>query len=82
MTKAAYVLRQKQTRYHTCHWPKCKKQVPPARWGCKPHWTSLPKFLRDRIWVAYRPGQEIDMNPSEEYLAVAMDVQLWIEGRP
>jgi len=34
---------------HTCHWPGCNKEVPPAMWGCKTHWFSLPKRLRDRI---------------------------------
>ena len=77
-TKAAYVTRQGQTRDHTCHWPGCDRQVPPAVWGCKQHWFKLPKALRDRIWAAYRPGQEIDMRPSESYLAVARDVQKWI----
>ena len=74
----AYVLRQKQIRYHTCHWPRCGKQVPPAVWGCRTHWFRLPKSLRDRIWAAYRPGQEKDMRPSDEYRAVAKDVQDWI----
>ena len=51
--KRAYVKSQPQTREHTCHWPGCKKQVPPAMWGCKKHWFMLPKHLRDRIWAAY-----------------------------
>jgi hypothetical protein len=36
---------------HTCHWPDCRKEVPPAMWGCKQHWFALPKPLRDRIWA-------------------------------
>lgn len=63
---------------HTCHWPGCTKHVPPAMWGCKPHWFALPKRLRDRIWATYRPGQEITKDPSREYLAAADDVQHWI----
>jgi len=76
--KADYVRAQRQTRSHTCHWPGCGKQVPPAMWGCKQHWFALPKRLRDKIWRAYRPGQEIDMRPSEGYLEIANEVQQWI----
>lgn len=79
--KANYVRAQPQSRDHTCHWPGCNKQVPPAMWGCKQHWFTLPKNLRDRIWVAYQPGQEITMTPSDDYLSVAADVQAWIASR-
>ena len=63
---------------HTCHWPGCDKEVPPAMWGCKTHWLSLPKRLRDRIWATYRPGQEIMKTPSPEYVTAAREVQQWI----
>lgn len=76
--KAEYVLSQPQTRAHECHWPGCKEQVPPAKWGCRKHWFALPINLRNKIWAAFRPGQEKDMNPSQEYLAVANEVQHWI----
>ncbi len=79
MNKADYVRSQGQTRNHSCHWPGCPKQVPPAMWGCREHWYKIPKDLRDRIWSTYRPGQEIDMNPSTAYLAAANAVQEWIE---
>jgi hypothetical protein len=65
---------------HTCHWPGCGKEVPPAMWGCSPHWFSLPKHLRDRIWATYRRGQEITKTPSPEYLEAALAVQDWIAG--
>lgn len=78
MNKRQYVVRQGQTRNHTCHWPGCPKQVPPAMWGCYPHWMRLPKYLRDKVWAAFRPGQEIAMTPSREYVAVAKEVQEWI----
>lgn len=78
MDKVAYVKSQGQTRSHECHWPGCGRQVPPAVWGCKPHWYALPKPLRDRIWQAYRPGQEKTLTPSREYLAAAEAVQQWI----
>lgn len=79
-SKAAYVKAQPQTRKHHCHWPGCDKQVPPAMWGCRAHWFALPKRLRDAVWAAYRPGQEESMDVSAEYLAVAEDVQVWIES--
>ena len=78
MSKADYVRSSKQTRLHTCHWPGCGKQVPPAMWGCKTHWFRLPKHLRDEIWAAYVPGQEETMTPSGKYLEVAKRVDQWI----
>jgi hypothetical protein len=47
-------------------------------WGCSKHWFTLPVELRNRVWAAYFPGQEIDMTPSETYLEVADEVQRWI----
>ncbi len=63
---------------HVCHWPGCSVEVPPKMWGCKPHWTRLPRSLRVKVWGAYRPGQEIDKKPSRAYLDVAREVQQWI----
>ena len=79
-TKADYVRRQRQTRDHHCHWPGCTTQVPPAQWGCRKHWFALPKELRDKIWLTFRPGQEITFTPSEAYIAAAKEVQEWIEA--
>lgn len=76
--KVAYVKSQRQTRAHHCHWLGCGKQVPPAMWGCRTHWHKLPKNLRDAIWRTFEPGQEVDLSPSEEYLAVADRVHSWI----
>lgn len=78
-SQAEYVRRQPQTRPHTCHWPGCGRQVPPAMWGCKPHWFALPQRLRDKIWRTYQPGQEVTLTPSEAYLAAAQEVQTWIQ---
>lgn len=79
--KRKYVARQRQTRNHTCHWPGCGKQVPPAMWGCKSHWFALPKALRDRIWRTYQIGQEVTKTPSSEYMDAADAVQQWIRSR-
>ncbi len=62
---------------HHCHWPGCRKEVPPKLWGCKRHWFMLPLYLRNKIWAAYRPGQEITKDPSPEYLAAAGEVRQW-----
>ena len=78
MSKADYVRAQGQTRRHTCHWPGCEKQVPPAMWGCREHWFKLPRSLRTRIWATFRPGQEVTMTPSKAYLEAAEAVQRWI----
>jgi hypothetical protein len=80
-TKSDYVLRQPQTRSHSCHWPGCDKQVPPAMWGCSRHWFRLPSEIRMKIWRAYRPGQEEDLSPSAAYLEAAEEAQAWIRGR-
>ncbi len=82
--KADYVRSQGQTRDHHCHWPGCSKQVPPAMWGCKTHWFRLPAGLRARIWRTYKPGQEVTLTPSDEYMKVAREVQVWIteQGEP
>lgn len=77
-SKRKYVRSQGQTRRHSCHWPGCKKQVPPAMWGCAQHWTSLPSTIRYRIWDAYVPGQE-NGTPSKEYIAAALEAQTWIK---
>jgi hypothetical protein len=67
---------------HRCHWPGCETPVPPALWGCRPHWFALPKELRDKLWRVYVPGQEIRKDPSAEYLEVAGEIEAWIRARP
>jgi hypothetical protein len=79
--KVLYVMHQShhQGRVHYCHWPGCAEEVKPAFWGCRKHWYTLPVELRTKIWKAYKPGQEVKMNPSEEYLDAAEEVQRWIK---
>lgn len=79
--KVAYVKAQGQTRKHHCHWPGCDKNVPPAMWGCRAHWFTIPVALRERIWATYRPGQEINGTPSAKYIEAANAVQQWIKER-
>lgn len=56
---------------HRCHAIGCEREVPPAMFACRTHWYTLPKWMRDAILREYRPGQEIDKNPSARYVAVA-----------
>lgn len=65
---------------HRCHWPGCKREVPPRLWGCSEHWAALPTELRAKIWGAYVEGQEITKTPSPEYLRVAAEVDHWIRS--
>jgi hypothetical protein len=77
--KVNYVRRQRPAGNHTCHWPGCDVPVPPAMWGCKPHWFALPLDLRMQLWRSYRPGQEITKDPSPAYIEAALEVQQWIQ---
>lgn len=79
--KKEYVRNAKQVRKHTCHWPGCLKQCPPAMWGCKVHWFKLPYDLRQLIWKHYQPGQEESMRPTLGYIEAANKVQEWINNQ-
>ena len=76
--KAAYVRKAKQTRSHTCHWPLCRTEIPPAMHMCKPHWFTLPVSLRNKLWSCYKIGQEETGRVSPDYLAAMDEVQRWI----
>lgn len=76
--KVGYVADAAQTRRHACHWPGCPVQVPPAMWGCRPHWARLPLNIRDAIWRAFRPGQEITARATVAYVQAAKAAQNWI----
>lgn len=60
-----------RTNAHTCHAEQCEVRVPPKIFMCKKHWYTLPKALRDEVWLHYSVGQEMRMNPTPEYLNVA-----------
>ena len=53
---------------HTCHAKGCNVEVAPKLLMCIRHWRMVPKTLQAAIWRHYRPGQEIDKQPSEAYL--------------
>lgn len=60
---------------HFCHARYCGKPVRPDLFMCYTHWTLVPADLRRLIWRHYRKGQEVDKNPSAEYLDVARKAQ-------
>lgn len=66
---------------HTCHALKCSTVVPPKLFMCKEHWYVLPLTMRERLWVLYRPGQEVDKDPSVEYLEHAMACVRYVADR-
>lgn len=84
--KVAHVKRAGQSRNHTCHWPGCARQVPPAMWGCRTHWFRLPAAIRSAIFRAYQIGQENtsllggdgQVHPSRAYVDAANAAQAWI----
>jgi hypothetical protein len=56
---------------HTCHARGCTREVDPSLLMCLSHWKRVPKPLQHDVWRHYRKGQELDRNPSREYLAAA-----------
>lgn len=72
--------REARKHPHHCHWPGCTKEVPPKLFMCRSHWYALPIRLRNKVWAAYREGQEITKTPSPEYIQVAKEVQAWIQA--
>jgi hypothetical protein len=55
---------------HLCHAEGCETPVPPAKLMCLKHWRLVPREIQCRVWRHYRPGQEVDKRPSQEYLQV------------
>lgn len=53
---------------HACHALGCNAAVPPRMLMCLRHWRMVPKPLQADVWATYRPGQEIDKRPSQDYL--------------
>ena len=47
-------------------------------WGCRPHWYKSPKTLRAKVWATYVPGQEVNKNPSAEYVEVGRTSRVWV----
>lgn len=66
---------------HSCHATGCEIPVLPARFMCRRHWFQVPKALRDKIWSAYRPGQEDDRQPSRAYCEAAKAAVIAVAAR-
>ncbi|GAB7145486.1 hypothetical protein LRC484719_40880 [Mycobacterium riyadhense] len=56
---------------HLCHARGCDTEIEPRLFMCPAHWAQVPPVLRESIKSTYRPGQELDKQPSEQYLAFA-----------
>lgn len=56
---------------HKCHHPTCEKHIARPMFACAHHWFALPARLRSALMKVYRPGQEVDKQPSREYMDAA-----------
>ncbi len=56
---------------HLCHAKRCEVSVPPKMLMCRSHWFMVPLTIRHRVWACFRPGQEEDKNPSQEWRQAA-----------
>ena len=69
---------------HLCHAVGCPKAVPPKMLMCFRHWSMVPRNLQAEVWRTYREGQEIDKQPSPEYLVAQRNAVMAVaskEGR-
>lgn len=41
---------------HVCPYPGCDLDIGHADLACAPHWYTVSKPTRDRVWAAYRNG--------------------------
>ena len=65
---------------HFCHAKACNIVVPPKRLMCKRHWFMVPADLRKAVWREYRPGQEVDKEPTAEYLEAAQKAVVAVQA--
>jgi hypothetical protein len=56
---------------HTCHAMGCDRPVEPKYLMCPKHWAMVPANLQTQVQQLYRPGQEVDKQPSPGYLNAA-----------
>lgn len=69
---------------HHCHAIGCEAVIPASYLMCRFHWFQVPRRIRDAVWAAYRPGQEVTLDPSPEWLKAAEEARQWVavrEGR-
>jgi hypothetical protein len=60
---------------HACHAFACKAATKPSLFMCPRHWRMVPQEMKDALWAAYRPGQEIDKRTTREYRSAALTAQ-------
>ncbi|MBD6620837.1 hypothetical protein FNW02_35080 [Komarekiella sp. 'clone 1'] len=58
---------------HKCHAFGCDEHIHPRFLMCAKHWAMVPKRSQTKVLKTYRKGQEIDKNPSNEYLFAAKE---------
>lgn len=56
---------------HLCHAIGCSNRVPPKFLMCGPHWFMVPIMIRRDVWRWYKPGQEDNLNPRQEWIDAA-----------
>jgi hypothetical protein len=66
---------------HVCHATGCNVPVPPAMLMCRKHWFMVPKPIQNEVWRAYRPGQEVTKDPSEDYMRAYQRAVASVEQR-
>jgi hypothetical protein len=66
---------------HFCHAKACKVIVSPNMLMCKEHWYMVSADLRKAVWREYRPGQEVDKEPTAEYLKTAQKAITAVQAR-
>ncbi len=54
-----------------CNADGCNKRINHCVFMCGYHWGLVPVHLQKDIYRYYRKGQEIDKNPSPDYISVA-----------
>lgn len=57
----------------TCHATACKQPIATDRFMCVKHWYMLPRYMRLKLWDAFKPGEVDDLDPNRKYCEVARE---------
>ncbi len=60
---------------HRCHAIGCDRPVAPRFLMCPPHWRKVPHDLKQQVWLHYRAGQEVQKDPTPEYMAATAAIR-------
>ncbi len=66
---------------HTCHVDNCNVVVPPKMLMCANHWRRVPQKEQLAVYKTYKPGQEVNKNPSNEWLTAAKAAIASVKGK-